>query len=131
MTRIAIVDHDADLSELLSELFELEGYDSVICPPAEATPRALSAADVDLILFDGWFDEPYRNWALLETLRRDPRTVNTPVVLCSGDATELQDNAAWLEAADVSAIAKPFDLEALFDVIESRLRTGTSAGTRG
>jgi DNA-binding NtrC family response regulator len=118
MTRITIIDHDADLSELLTEVFELEGYESTIWSPAKGTFDALCQADADVILFESWCGAPETGWTLLRMLRRDPRTADTPIVLCSGDQAALEDNAEWIRAEGISTVPKPFDIDDLFGVVE-------------
>ncbi len=120
--RIAIVEDDVALSHLLGEVLEWEGHRVLACLRADGALDAICLSQVDLILLDLRLEERDSGWRLLHILRGDPRTANTPVVVCSGDAQTLQDNASWLQAERIPAVLKPFDLDNLLTVIAGGLR---------
>ena len=108
--RILVVDDDEAFTLLAREFLTDAGYavarrlrGGEALAAARAHPPALVLLDVRLPGLGGL--------AVLERLRRHPRTARVPVLLCS--ATAPAERAVWLEAlaaAGVPILFKPFAL---------------------
>ncbi len=60
---------------------------------------------------------------VLETLRRNPRTANIPVVVVSADATAPQ-RERMLQAGVSAYLTKPLDIQALLNVVDESIGKG-------
>jgi CheY-like chemotaxis protein len=117
--RVLVVDDDEAIRGMVSQALAFEGYaveaaaDGAEALVAIARDRpALVLLDMRMPVLDGW--------AVVRELRA--RSIEVPVVVM----TAARDARAWAE--DVGAaghLAKPFDLDDLFAVVE-RLRPGAA-----
>jgi CheY-like chemotaxis protein len=84
----------------------------------------------DLVVLDLVFgDSAEQGWRTLDLLTLDPATTRIPVIVCSAATTLLHQHADWLRRFDVEVLPKPFDLDALLDLIATTLgesRTGSA-----
>ena len=112
---IFIVEDDEILVDVFSAGLEARGFavavqDSVFGAAARIRELRPSVVILDIGL-------PYRpGTALLDELRRDPRTANVPVLVISGMAEVL---SAERRALASQVLAKPFRLDTLVDAISS------------
>jgi CheY-like chemotaxis protein len=129
--RIAVIDDDAMFLELMRDLLAVgEGYDVV------STDRWLQSVEFvkqirpDLIMLDLMLGRDQNGWAVLELLREDPSTARIPVIVCSAAVPALEQ-VVWPANGHgpVEAVAKPFDVDYLLEVID-RLLSGTNVPTR-
>ena len=116
MHKILIVDDDRATSTLLRTLFQIEGYDGIICPrPDEVLPVArrekpglilmdVHLADVDAI-------------DILTELKADAALCGLPVVMTSG--MDVEDRC--LKAGANAFMLKPFKPTELMNVIRREL----------
>jgi two-component system nitrogen regulation response regulator NtrX len=83
--RILVVDDEADIRGLLSEILVEEGYEVEVAADAASARRAAAREEPDLVLLDIWMPDMdgitlLREWSEKHTLR-------CPVVMLSGHGT--------------------------------------------
>ena len=120
---IALVDDDTTFLELLRELLEVtEGYAVSMHKEWDDAYREVKEQQPDLVLLDIVMGQQERGWRILELLTLDPETRPIPVIVCSAAISSLHEHQLLLDRYGVLALPKPFDLEALLDLIQAVLR---------
>ena len=123
MPRIAVVDDDQTLLQLLHELFTEKGWE--LLPHAGGTSvfDLLKREVPDVILLDLWLKPPGSGREVVEQLKMDVVTRDIPVIAWSAAAEQLRDMERWLTEHGISALSKPFEIDELYDTIEAALAT--------
>ncbi|MBI2755651.1 MAG: response regulator transcription factor [Chloroflexi bacterium] len=121
--RVLVVDDDEALLALVSELLDLENYEVQVHMRWEDAHDVAQAFQPDVIVLDLRIGEEETGWRVLDLLTLDPRTRSIPVVLCSGAVESLRRRAPALrEEHGITALSKPFRLDALLEKIEEALK---------
>lgn len=104
MNKILLVDDDLELTQLLTEILTLEGFDVTVAEDGEEGLLRLAEQAFDLVLLDVMMPR-LNGFAMLTRLRK---THDTPVLMLTarGDS---QDRVNGLEAGADDYLAKPFD----------------------
>jgi DNA-binding response OmpR family regulator len=117
VTRILVVDDDADIRGLVHELLQRAGHDVIEAPDGEAGLKAFYAAQPDLVILDvampgldGW-----------ETLRRIRELSDVPVLMLTARAQEL-DKVRGLRGGADDYVTKPFGRQELLARVDANLR---------
>jgi DNA-binding NtrC family response regulator len=119
--RILVVDDEADIRGLLSEILAEEGYEIEVAADAASARRAAARQEPDLVLLDIWMPDMdgislLREWNEKHTLR-------CPVVMLSGHGTvETAVEATRLGAFDF--VEKPLSIAKLLRTAERALEAG-------
>ncbi len=119
--RILVVDDEADIRGLVSEILAEEGYEVEVAADAAAARRACALQEPDLVLLDIWMPDTdgitlLREWSEKQTLR-------CPVVMLSGHGTvETAVEATRLGAFDF--VEKPLSIAKLLRTAERALEAG-------
>ena len=119
--RILVVDDEADIRGLLSEILAEEGYEIEVAADAASARRAAARQEPDLVLLDIWMPDMdgitlLREWNEKSTLR-------CPVVMLSGHGTvETAIEATRLGAFDF--VEKPLSIAKLLRTAERALEAG-------
>jgi two-component system, NtrC family, nitrogen regulation response regulator NtrX len=119
--RILVVDDEADIRGLVSEILAEEGYEVEVAADAAAARRACARQEPDLVLLDIWMPDTdgitlLREWSEKQTLR-------CPVVMLSGHGTvETAVEATRLGAFDF--VEKPLSIAKLLRTAERALEAG-------
>jgi len=119
--RILVVDDEADIRGLVSEILAEEGYEVEVAADAAAARRACARQEPDLVLLDIWMPDMdgitlLREWSEKQTLR-------CPVVMLSGHGTvETAVEATRLGAFDF--VEKPLSIAKLLRTAERALEAG-------
>jgi DNA-binding NtrC family response regulator len=120
-SRILVVDDEADIRGLLSEILAEEGYEVEAAPDAATARRACARQEPDLVLLDIWMPDMdgitlLREWSEKNMLR-------FPVVMLSGHGTvETAVEATRLGAFDF--VEKPLSIAKLLRTVERALEGG-------
>ncbi len=119
MNKILLVDDDKELTSLLKELLELEGFNIVVAHDGE---QALSLLDnsIDLLLLDIMM--PKKNG--IDTLKELRQNYQTPVIMLTARGSEL-DRVLGLELGADDYLPKPFNDRELVARIRAMLRRST------
>jgi DNA-binding NtrC family response regulator len=119
--RILVVDDEADIRGLLSEILAEEGYEIEVAADAASARRAAARQEPDLVLLDIWMPDTdgitlLREWNEKHSLR-------CPVVMLSGHGTvETAVEATRLGAFDF--VEKPLSIAKLLRTAERALEAG-------
>ena len=119
--RILVVDDEADIRGLLSEILAEEGYEIEVAADAASARRAAARQEPDLVLLDIWMPDMdgislLREWNEKHSLR-------CPVVMLSGHGTvETAVEATRLGAFDF--VEKPLSIAKLLRTAERALEAG-------
>jgi DNA-binding NarL/FixJ family response regulator len=122
--RVAVIDDDVVLTDLLRSLLVEEGFEVVICSTWHGAHACVIAAQPDVVLLDLRLDgsDAESGWRVLDHLTLDPSTRHIPVILCSGAHEALQAHApALIQEHGTFVITKPFDLETLLSTLHDAL----------
>ena len=107
--RILIVEDDADMAELISDLVEAEGWLPVSAPSAEHASEILARETVHLVLVD--HNLPGTSGRAFAQRLRAQANIGIIMVTAAGSAT---DRVLGLETAADDYVVKPFEpIEAL------------------
>lgn len=117
-----VVEDDADIREMLGELLQDEGYDTVLAKDGQQAlellatiPRpCLVLADLVMPVMDGW--------QLLNALSRDDRFATIPVLIMSGASPAHFP-------AERTVIKKPADVSMLMQIVHEHCCGSRGAGT--
>jgi DNA-binding response OmpR family regulator len=110
---VLLVEDDADLSTMVSEVLREQGHRVVRAQTGEAAVRVLASMRVDVLLLDlrlGGALDGAEVWQRLSALDRAPAVV----VTSGADALP-----PALALAGVVQLRKPYDLDLLLDVVAS------------
>ena len=115
---IAIFDDDATLRELLRDVLELEGCSVVVCSSLMELHQA-AVRGAMLAIVDGW-GSGHLTLGDIERQQIIDLARLVPTVLMSGRTWAAKVTAA--ELGLVALLPKPFDLQALLDIVRARQR---------
>ena len=116
MPSVLLVEDDADLAELLAELFVGVGWVVHSERNGNDALRSLNAARPDVIVTDCMMPQ-MDGRELIDRLRRNPKLADIPVIMMSG-ASSLREG---LEASGQINLRKPFDPDALIELARQLL----------
>jgi DNA-binding response OmpR family regulator len=129
---IAVVDDDAAVCDILTEVLADAGYRPVTCVTPTDALATLVREEPCLMLLDLWLPDPQHGLALLRQLRATPATATVPVIVMSADPASLRIRGDELTTLGATVLAKPFDLEALVRLVDHLLRdTAVSTSADG
>jgi DNA-binding response OmpR family regulator len=119
--RVLVIDDDGNMRTLLKLLFEYRGYQVLLAPDGEIGMALAEGGRPDIILLD--IAMPHRNGLeVYLDLQNNPLTAQMPVIVCSAALTQ-REIQAWHSMPHVVAVmAKPFDINALIERIETICR---------
>jgi DNA-binding NtrC family response regulator len=119
--RILVVDDEADIRGLLSEILAEEGYEIEVAADAASARRAAARQEPDLVLLDIWM--PDMDGITLLREWNEKNTLRCPVVMLSGHGTvETAVEATRLGAFDF--VEKPLSIAKLLRTAERALEAG-------
>ncbi|HCH49288.1 envelope stress response regulator transcription factor CpxR [Proteus hauseri] len=116
MHKILLVDDDRELTSLLKELLEMEGFNVVIASDGEQALKLIDAS-IDLLLLDIMM--PRKNG--IETLKELRQNFQTPVIMLTARGSDL-DRVLGLELGADDYLPKPFNDRELVARIRAILR---------
>lgn len=124
--RILICDDEPEIRESLRDLLERHGHAVIEAGTLLEATRLLDSQIIELVLVDGQFPRDYRSGnvgTFGPLLCRQARAMGARTLLLSAD-DELVQQA---HDAGFPAMPKPFDLQAVLDVIEEAVSTSRSS----
>ena len=116
MHKILLVDDDRELTSLLKELLEMEGFNVVLATDGEQALKLLDAS-IDLLLLDIKMPRKYG----IETLKELRQNFQTPVIMLTARGSDL-DRVLGLELGADDYLPKPFNDRELVARIRAILR---------
>jgi two-component system, NtrC family, nitrogen regulation response regulator NtrX len=127
-SEVLVVDDEADIRALISEILGDEGYAVTVAANAAEARAAKTAQRFDLVLLDIWMPDTdgitlLREWS-------EKNELNCPVVVMSGHGTvDTAVEATRLGAHDF--VEKPLSLAKLLRTVEGALASGPGPRARG
>jgi CheY-like chemotaxis protein len=110
--KVVVIDDTDEILDLIEAVLDEEGFQVVRCPDASAALDTVAAERPALVIADLRMTGVHR-WELVDALVADPRTGRTPIIVCSGAASELRDAQARVQAQGGDILVKPFDIDIL------------------
>ena len=119
MADILIVDDEADIRNLISDLLDDEGHASRTAHDADSAFAAIELAAPDLIILDIWLQGSRMDGIeILKSVKRDNPGI--PVVIISGHGN-IEIAVAAVQQGAYDFIEKPFNMDQLMVVVERAL----------
>lgn len=118
---ILVVDDDVPIVDLVRELLEEEGYQPICCFTDQQAYAAMQQHKPDLIIQDIRIPTAEAGLQLLASVRSNPRTQDTPVIICSASSQVIQEHMGQLRAWNCEVLEKPFNLNEFVDMVSSLL----------
>lgn len=119
--KVAIVNDDTQFLTMMELILSDAGYDVLLLIEADGAFQQLRSFAPDLIILDIRIEHPEAGWTILDLLRLDRSTENTPVVVCSAAHDELHSKAAHLKQYQCTPLLKPFNIDDLLDIVNERI----------
>ncbi len=119
--RIAVIDDDTTFLQLMEDLLSGEGYEVLVWKVANTAYDMVKRERPDLVVLDMRMERAENGWTILNLIKLDPETANTPVLVCSADAQALQAQAENFSRQDIRSLEKPFNLDDLLDEVAAAL----------
>jgi DNA-binding response OmpR family regulator len=115
--RIMAVDDETEVTSVICDYFEAEGYEVQGHNDASAALRALTecTSRPDVILLDIMMPK-VDGYEFCQSLRAEPRLKDIPVVFLTGKDRG-DDSLSFLQSGGQLFVKKPFELQELKDVI--------------
>jgi DNA-binding response OmpR family regulator len=123
-TRIAVVEDEADLREVVVEYLTAQGFDPLPCPDGAALDAALTAGPVEVVLLD--LNLPKEGG--LSIARRLRGLKPPPGIIMVTALGEPVDRIVGLEVGADDYIGKPFELRELLARLRSLVRRREAQG---
>jgi DNA-binding response OmpR family regulator len=123
--RIAIVEDDPVVAQLLVELLTAEGYRTLIWPRGTDAHRQIRAAQPDLVILDLWLEDAEAGLTMLALLERERTPRRIPVIVCSAHVTALRRQEQRLRQRGYTIVEKPFNIKELLAEIRALLPPDT------
>ena len=120
---ILVVNHAAEILELIRELLEEEGFRVTTGPRAGQDLDSISTLQPDLIVIDYMWPQSDNEWTLLNMLRIDRRTRHIPVIVCTAAVRQVRDMQEHLDSLGIRVVFKPFDIDDLIAEVRDALET--------
>jgi DNA-binding response OmpR family regulator len=117
--KILIVDDHQEMRELLQEIFQLKGYQSVLASNGQEALAQVYHEKPDLILLDVMLPL-VDGYAICRTLKNAPETKGIPVILVTAKGDEADIERGFESRAD-GYVVKPFEPNELMEFAESFL----------
>ena len=123
--RIAVVDDDRSCLQLVRELLEDEGYEVSTLDDLREGYQFIKACQPDLVVLDLIQDRKPVGLGVLAAVAEDEHLRGVPLIVVSADALRLRHLRRGLQDEGVAILSKPFDLQALVDLVrQCLLRAG-------
>ncbi len=117
---IIIVEDEPDTAEMFAEMARLHGYDVRKAAGSSAAIYMVAQELPDVVLLD-WLLPDVSGLEVLRYIRREPNTVNIPVIIVSAK-TQPEDIKAGLEAGATLYLTKPIAYDDLIQAIDQVTR---------
>ncbi|MEI2273265.1 response regulator [Sphingobacterium sp. ML3W] len=112
--KIVLIQDDKDILNVMDEILEDEGFDTVASLTTEPIDR-IDDIDPDLVIVDDNIKGNKKGSKVIEELKNDPETEELSAVLTS-TSNDLPRTAKECKADDF--IEKPFDIDHMIEVVK-------------
>lgn len=131
---VAVVGDDPTLANLIEEVLDLGGFDTLVIGNLAAAAARIAAIRPAAVLLDVRIEQRAACWRIIEQHGADSRTAGIPVVVCTADEGFLREHAGGLAARGVRCLSKPFEIDDLIAVVATatgRLPNGSNESRPG
>lgn len=130
-TRVLSVEDDPDIADFLRAYFRACGYDLVHIDPSSAHEviEAVEEHRPDCVLLDLGL-RGFSGHEAYRLIRSQDRLSFMPVIIVTADASALERTRSVAGGVD-GFVSKPFNVNALADVVSDRIAAARSLGLRG
>ncbi len=118
---IVIVDDDPAIVQLLHTILSKAGYRTILVARGMDAYQVIHEQQPDLVILDLQLETPHAAGSVLNLMVADARTKTIPVIISSGDPMLLRETAGPLHSARVAALAKPFQIAELLELVRRSL----------
>ncbi len=121
---ILVVNDEPAILRLFAELFGEEGYRVTLEDFSRQTQdvfESIREQFPDLVILDLIIGDEGGGWQLLQLMKMDRTTRDTPLIVCTGAVNQVNELRGQLETMGVQVVLKPFDIDHLLSVITSML----------
>ena len=123
--RIMVVNDTQEILELFEQILRGEGgYEVDLCSYSPEMLTHVKEYKPDLIISDHVFGEERIGWQFVQRLHMDRETSHIPVIVCTGAVKEVREMEGYLTQKGVGLLFKPFDVDELLALVESKLSGG-------
>ena len=117
--RILVVDDEPAIRKLITVNLERAGYAVRQAIDGDSALEEVEREHPDLIILDVFMPGP-NGFLVLETLKSDPRTAPTPVLMLTAASRDDQVRRSWVTGCDLH-MTKPFNPAELMRIVERML----------
>lgn len=117
--RVLVVDDEVPILELIERLLTREGYNVETVKDGTEAVERITQDDYDIILLDMLMPQKGGIATYREIVERRPE-LGPRIIFATGDLVT-EDTRTFLEETHAAYIAKPFDLNELYHVIQATL----------
>lgn len=128
MNRILVIEDETDIADLISLHLQRAGFTPILAHDGVTGLALAKAEDPALILLDLMLPA-MDGVRVFKELRRDPRTLRTPVIMLTARA-QTEDRVAGLELGADDYVTKPFSPKELLLRIKAVLKRSDSPAPR-
>ena len=119
MSRILIIDDDAENRDLLRARLEQAGHEVSEAKDGSEGLDTFNANPPDLLLLDVMMPRT-DGWHVCRSLKADPKTRNIPIVMLTALTQEIQELRGYESGAN-EYLTKPWDPRQLLDTVDRLL----------
>ncbi len=120
-SRIVVVDDDPDILAMMEMLLTFAGYETVLHDKGDGTPQLVQEQRPALVILDMSMEHPEAGLQVVEALRQDAVTADTPVLICSAER-EVEEKVARRHLKGVSVLSKPFHPDRLLEKVAALVK---------
>ncbi len=135
MAKVVVVDDDADIRRLAELRLRIAGFNVLTAEDGEAGLRLIKAEKPPVVLLDLMMPKVH-GFSVCQAIRSDPNLQGTFIIVASAKAFPADIKKVKELGADLF-LSKPYDLDALVDIVQKALASRQTAiavkfwGTRG
>jgi CheY-like chemotaxis protein len=118
---ILVLNDSIEILALFEDILTGAGYRVVTGKKLYESVDDLLEVRPDLLILDFLWSGDRSGWTFLQAVRNDPRTACLPAVLCTTGRHYVADLEDQLVAMNVVVVYKPFDIDALLDMVDQQL----------
>ena len=118
MTKVAIIDDECDIADIVKLALEQSGYEAVsLCQDTSDAIHFIKESQPELVMLDLRMPQ-VSGWIILEQLRSNAETSQIPVVLTTGMPEDTIEASHVLKEGQTELLLKPFDLDDLVNKVQ-------------
>jgi CheY-like chemotaxis protein len=122
---VAVIDDDQSCLELVRELLEDEGFEVATRGDLRGAVEFIKASQPDVVILDLIQERKPVGLGVLAAVAQDEHLRGLPLIVLSADALRLRHLGRGLQDEGVAVLNKPFELQALIDLVrQALLRVG-------